>query len=291
MANRVKPATDVRKPWITLVGNPNSGKTALFNLLTGARQKVSNYPGVTVEKKYNTLSLPDDTTVQVQDMPGTFSLTPESYDERIVTEQVLEWIHGINPPAAIISVVDATNLSRNLYRTSQLLDLGIPVIVAINMMDLVNKRSQKIDVTYLKEALGAAAVIPLSALEKCGLEELKTALVQILRSPPMKPQFFPIPLDKSVEEKVAPLVEKFQKHFSFSHRLALAQALWLVTRQSVLDIYQHASLDGQGPDFTKTGPGNKGVRFTGVSQSHLGGYFTLPLVGCAPGNGLYLDHA
>ena len=248
MANQVKKDTDVRKPWIALVGNPNSGKTALFNLLTGARQKVSNYPGVTVEKKYGTLRLSDKSTVQVQDMPGTYSLTPESYDERIVTEQVLEWIHGINPPAAIISVVDATNLSRNLYLTSQLLDLGIPVIIALNMMDLVNKNGQKVDVKYLKEALGAEAIVPISALEKWGLEELKTALVQVLRSPSTKPQFFPIPLNKSVEKAITPLVQAFEKHFSFSRRLAIAQALRLVTRQSVIDIYQHAALDGRGPD-------------------------------------------
>jgi len=99
-------------PWIALIGNPNSGKTALFNLLTGMSQKVSNYPGVTVEKKLGQGKFNDGSAYNLLDLPGTYSLTPESFDERIITEQVIQWIHGNNPPAAIISVVDASNLSQ-----------------------------------------------------------------------------------------------------------------------------------------------------------------------------------
>ena len=147
-------------PWVALVGNPNSGKTAIFNLLTGMNQKVSNYPGITVEKKLGTGQFNDGTVYHLLDFPGTYSLTPESFDERIVAEQVLQWIHGKNPPAVIVSVVDATNLSRNLYLTTQLLDLGIPIVIALNMMDLVD-HTEKIDPSSLKKWLGAVAVVPM----------------------------------------------------------------------------------------------------------------------------------
>lgn len=120
-----------------LVGNPNSGKTAIFNLLTGLNQKVSNYQGITVEKKIGWIKGIDSEQYQLLDLPGTYSITPESFDERIVEEQVVQWVHGKDTPSVIISVVDASNLSRNLYLTTQLLDLGLPVIVALNMMDRI----------------------------------------------------------------------------------------------------------------------------------------------------------
>ena len=130
----------VSSKYVALIGNPNCGKTAIFNHLTGLSQKVSNYPGITVEKKIGKLKSNIDEEINVLDLPGTYSITPESIDERVVAEQVMDWIHGINRPSAIISVVDATNLSRNLYLTTQLLDLGIPVILALNMMDRVNDK-------------------------------------------------------------------------------------------------------------------------------------------------------
>ena len=121
---------------IALIGNPNSGKTALFNALTGLNHKVSNYPGVTVERKTGSCTIGDD-TVEIIDLPGTYSLVPESQDEVIVAMEVESWMESDHAPACIISVVDATNLERNLYLTSQLLDLGIPVIVALNMMHTI----------------------------------------------------------------------------------------------------------------------------------------------------------
>ena len=93
-------------PLFALMGNPNSGKTAIFNLLTGMNQKVSNYPGITVEKRKGTALLSHNNEVEILDMPGTYSLTPESLDEKIVAQQVLEWINGKDPPGAIISVID-----------------------------------------------------------------------------------------------------------------------------------------------------------------------------------------
>ena len=138
-------------PFIVLMGNPNSGKTAIFNLLTGMNQKVSNYPGITVEQRRGNAQLANTCAVQIMDMPGTYSLAPESLDEKIVAQQTLKWLNGINRPAVIISVVDAGNLSRNLYLTSQVMELGIPVIIALNMMDSLKRNNQELDSQKLKK--------------------------------------------------------------------------------------------------------------------------------------------
>jgi len=120
---------------VALVGNPNCGKTTLFNALTGLRQKVGNYPGVTVEKKEGRAVLPGGRTARLLDLPGLYSLTPHSPDELIAREVLL----GLRPetprPDVILNVVDASNLERNLYMTSQLLDLGLPMVIALTMTD------------------------------------------------------------------------------------------------------------------------------------------------------------
>jgi ferrous iron transport protein B len=231
-------------PWIALVGNPNSGKTAIFNLLTGLNQKVSNYPGVTVERKTGTTRLTDGTVVQVLDMPGTYSITPESFDERIVAEEVLRWIHGGNPPALIVAVVDASNLSRNLYLATQMLDLGPPVIIALNMMDLVHKQGKTIDAQKLRDTLGVAEVVPLSALEKWGIDELMAAIRKHLDHDPQVDGRLPFPISETVQTALQPLVTFFQEHFGYHARLAWAQSLRLIARHSVLELYNSPVLDG-----------------------------------------------
>ena len=168
-----------QSPYIALIGNPNSGKTAIFNLLTGMNQKVSNYPGITVEKKRGIAHISSHQSMEIWDLPGAYSLIPESMDEHIVSMQVLRWMQGMDRPRAIISVVDSCSLSRNLYLTSQLLKLNIPIIIALNMMDRLKRRNQEIDVNALKNLLGVAAVVPMSAREKWGIEELKSAIVDL----------------------------------------------------------------------------------------------------------------
>ena len=165
--------------WVALVGNPNCGKTAIFNLLTGLNQKVSNYPGITVEKKVGTVYTQGEKTFNLLDFPGTYSLSAESFDEQIVSDQVLSWAKGENPPAVIVSVVDASNLSRNLYLTTQLLDLDIPTIVVLNMMDQL-KDSSQIEIQKLKKELGVSAVVPISAKMNWGLDALKSAIQKSL---------------------------------------------------------------------------------------------------------------
>ena len=231
-------------PWVALVGNPNSGKTAIFNLLTGMDQKVSNYPGITVEKKLGTGKFNDGTAYHLLDFPGTYSLTPESFDERIVTEQVLEWIHGKNPPAVIVSVVDATNLSRNLYLTTQLLDLGIPIVIALNMMDLVDQ-TEKLDASSLKKWLCAAAIVPVSALKKSGLNKLQEQVRASILTKPVNNDLFPLEVTKPLETILMPITSLLYTELGYNPRLAAAQALRLITRNSTLELYNKAIQEGQ----------------------------------------------
>lgn len=228
----------VDKKYVALIGNPNCGKTALFNHLTGLSQKVSNYPGITVEKKIGKLKSNFDEEINVLDLPGTYSITPESIDERVVAEQVMDWIHGINRPFAIISVVDATNLSRNLYLTTQLLDIGIPVILALNMMDRVNDKSVLPEISVLKENFGFSEVVPMSALEGWGIDILKNSIqtAMTIRKPKKSKMLFSS--DVEVQEHLQPLSEFLQKQFDYTARIARVQALRLITRQSAVDLYR-----------------------------------------------------
>ena len=234
-------------PWVALVGNPNSGKTAIFNLLTGMNQKVSNYPGITVEKKLGTGEFNDGTVYHLLDFPGTYSLTPESFDERIVAEQVLQWIHGENPPAVIVSVVDATNLSRNLYLTTQLLDLGIPIVIALNMMDLV-AQTEKIDPSSLRQWLGAVAVVPMSALKKSGINKIKDQIRAGIFTQTVNNDIFPLEVTKPLETILTPITSLLFTKLGYTPRFAAAQALRLITSKSNLELYNRAIQEKQKID-------------------------------------------
>ncbi len=235
--------------WVALVGNPNCGKTAIFNLLTGLNQKVSNYPGVTVEKKIGEARFANGNPFDLLDLPGTYSLTPESMDERIVTEQVLNWTHGKNPPSVIVSVVDATNLSRNLYLSTQLTDLGIPIIVAMNMMDLV-KNDLEIDTKRLARKLGVEAIIPMSAIKRWGKDELLEAIRGAMNTENYVNGKFPISLNNDYINILQPLKELLLTNFIYNDRFATAQALRLITRNSTIDIYELLMENGFSVDGT-----------------------------------------
>lgn len=156
---------------IALVGNPNSGKTTLFNALTGSNQYVGNWPGVTVEKKEGKIKWNKE--VILTDLPGVYSLSPYTPEE-IVTRNYLVDEH----PSAIINIVDGTNLERNLYLTTQLLDFGIPVVIAINFMDVVRKRGIKLNLKKIEQALGCR-VVEISALKGLGVEEVAREAISI----------------------------------------------------------------------------------------------------------------
>ncbi len=164
-----------------LAGNPNCGKTTMFNNLTGASQYVGNWPGVTVEKKEGTYKFKgkgkkEEKEITVTDLPGIYSLSPYTLEEVVARNYLLD-----EHPDVIINIIDATNIERNLYLTTQLLETGIPVTVAFNMMDIVKKRGDQIDIALLSKALGCP-IVETSALKGMGLDETVTTAVQIAKS-------------------------------------------------------------------------------------------------------------
>ncbi len=158
---------------IALAGNPNSGKTTLFNRLTGSNQYVGNWPGVTVEKKAGKLK--DHTEFSIIDLPGIYSLSPYSLEEVIARNYLIN-----DKPDAIINIIDGTNIERNLYLTLQLVELGIPVVLAINMYDLLTKENKHLDIDYLKERLGCE-IVTISALKDQGIDELIKTVITLNR--------------------------------------------------------------------------------------------------------------
>ena len=177
---------------IALAGNPNCGKTTMFNDLTGANQYVGNWPGVTVEKKEGKYARDKD--VIITDLPGVYSLSPYSPEEIVTRDYLLDGGSDV-----VINLVDATNLERNLYLTSQILDLGLPVVLALNMMDLVRKNGDKIDAAALSKQLGCP-VVETTALKGQGMEELMDAAVKAAKAGvPAAPQ---MRFDPQVEEGI-----------------------------------------------------------------------------------------
>lgn len=159
---------------VALVGNPNTGKSTLFNTLTGLNQKIGNFPGVTVDKKTGICSLPDSRTAEIVDLPGTYSLYPKSKDESIVFSVLADKANAHRPDLVVV-ILDATNLKRNLLLYTQVADLKIPVVVALNMMDLAKKSGISIDVDSFAKKLGVP-VIPISARKTEGIDKLKQAI-------------------------------------------------------------------------------------------------------------------
>lgn len=163
--------TDLR---VALVGNPNTGKSTLFNTLTGLNQKVGNFPGVTVDKKTGFCTLPDGRTAEIVDLPGTYSLYPKSKDESIVFSVLADKANPLTPDLVVV-ILDATNLKRNLLLYTQVADLKIPVIIALNMMDLAKKTGITIDTDVFAQKLGVP-VIPVAARRGEGVDKLKQAI-------------------------------------------------------------------------------------------------------------------
>jgi len=161
---------------VALIGNPNSGKTSLFNALTGLNFKVSNFPGTTVEKKVGICKLANDIVAQVVDLPGTYSLYPKSADE-LVTYDMLRNKSEINFPDLVLFIADASNLKRNLLLLSQVADLGVPVILALNMVDLAEKRGVFYDIEVLSEAL-KIPVLSINARKRNGIDEIKKMMLE-----------------------------------------------------------------------------------------------------------------
>ena len=196
-------AAEPRTPLIALVGNPNAGKTTLFNALTGSHQKVGNYPGVTVEKVSGNLTIGGQ-RVECVDVPGLYSLQPVSEDERVAVEA----IRADPRPDLLVCVVDVTNLERNLYFYSQLAELGIPMVVALSMVDRLRAKGGDVDLARLRNLLGAE-VVSVSAHRSGGLQDLLDAIDRGLDH--QEPPSFDLTLPDAIETRVASLRERLAR--------------------------------------------------------------------------------
>lgn len=177
IADRERPY--VGRATVAVVGNPNTGKTTLFNALTGLSQRVGNFPGVTVERKVGLLTLSDSGAIDLLDLPGTYSLSAKSPDELIAVEVMMGLLESESAIQAVLVVLDASNLRRSLYIVSQLLEIDLPLVVALNMLDVAKARGIVIDAPALSERLGVP-VIPIQANKRVGLDELKDALSRVV---------------------------------------------------------------------------------------------------------------
>ena len=195
---------------IALAGNPNCGKTTLFNALTGSNQFVGNWPGVTVEKKEGKLKGHKD--VIIMDLPGIYSLSPYTLEEVVARNYLIA-----ERPDAILNIVDGTNIERNLYLSTQLMELGIPVVMAVNMMDIVDKNGDQIDLDKLKEKMGCVVAVEISALKGTGIQKAAEAAVAAAKAgTATKVHKFNIKVEnvlESIEAKLGSDVPKEQKRF------------------------------------------------------------------------------
>src|SRR3989440_10084551 len=168
---------------VALTGNPNCGKTTLFNALTGLRAKVGNYAGVTVERKEGRLlHAPSELNARVLDLPGAYSLSPQSLDEQISRDVLLNRLPELPAPSLIVVVADGSNLQRNLYYATQVIELGHPTMLALNMIDVAENNGHHIDSAKLAAALGVP-VLPIVASSGQGLPELRRQIISSLKEP------------------------------------------------------------------------------------------------------------
>ena len=185
---------------IALAGNPNSGKTTLFNALTGSNQYVGNWPGVTVEKKEGYLK--DNKNVVIQDLPGIYSLSPYTLEEVVSRTYLIT-----EKPDVIINIVDGTNIERNLYLSTQLMELGIPVVIAINMIDMVRKNGDQINIEQLSKAL-RCDVVEISALKGIGFDEVVSKAIEAAKT--FEHKELPHVFNGGVEHALAHIEESIQ---------------------------------------------------------------------------------
>jgi ferrous iron transport protein B len=228
-------ATDSKVPaYVVLTGNPNSGKTTLFNALTGLRAKVGNYAGVTVERKEGRLlGAPAAANVRVLDLPGTYSLSPQSLDEQISRDVLLNHLPELPSPSLIVVVVDASNLQRNLYYATQVIELGYPTILALNMVDVAESNGHQIDSEKLAQELGVP-VVRLVASTGSGLPELRRQIVSGLQkgSDANRPPFCDLPTE--LRKETDALAKLLAAAFHERRIQASAEALLLLSNEKAL---------------------------------------------------------
>ncbi len=222
--------TETRLRHIAIIGNPNSGKTTLFNALTGLRQKVGNYPGVTVEKKEGRIVFDDGSEAVLLDLPGTYSLTANSPDEKVATDILLGRVDYTPLPELVVCVVDASNLERNLYLISQIIDNRLAVVIALNMIDVAKREGLIIDVQKLSAELGVK-IIPTVGSKSIGVDELKAAIgSHVEPSRKSRQWILPEPVQRECDE----LKGMLQTMHHLAEPLAFHEAIVLLTSTAAL---------------------------------------------------------
>lgn len=230
-------APKVAARYVALTGNPNCGKTTLFNALTGLRAKVGNYPGVTVERKEGRLlGASKQNPVLLLDLPGAYSLSPQSLDEQIARDVLFHRLPEIPPADLVMVVVDASNLQRNLYFATQVVELGYPTLIALNMMDVARENGHDIDVAQLSEQLGVP-VFPVVASRGEGVDVLRKAIVAATQTGTTKVRprtFCELPADLGAE--VLALAELLMETFPENRFQAMAEALLVLSDEKFLTL-------------------------------------------------------
>ena len=231
-----KTAAKTSAPYVVLTGNPNSGKTTVFNALTGLRAKVGNYAGVTVERKEGRL-LHAPSEIKVIDLPGTYSLSPQSLDELISRDVLLNRLAELPAPSLVVFVVDASNLQRNLYYATQVVELGYPTLIALNMVDVAENNGQEISVEKLTAALGVPA-LPVVASSGRGVPELRQKIIstladktEVVPTAALK-QFYVLPV--AFVKEAAIIAVLLTAHFRERRRQAAAEALLILSNEKAL---------------------------------------------------------
>jgi ferrous iron transport protein B len=240
MSAGTETAPHSRTPVYAIVGNPNCGKSTLFNALTGLKQKVGNYPGVTVEKKHGVVYSQHGQPMTVIDLPGSYSLAARSPDEAVTRDVLLGRRADTPAPDRVICLVDASNLERNLYLVHQVLDLGRPMILVLNMMDLASEAGITVRVARLEKALGIP-VIPCEAVNGKGLVELRLAMSRTELPLPRHAWDVPAAIATAVSELQASLVANDGK----APLSARAEALLLLTDQDSVRVAGSAPLSAE----------------------------------------------
>jgi len=197
--------SSARRPVLVTIGNPNTGKSTLFNALTGLKQRVGNFPGVTVEHVVGRLTLPGG-EVDVVDLPGTYSLSAQSPDEMVTVDVLLGRVAEVGRPDAVLLIVDATNLRRNLFLASQVLEIGLPVVVALNMTDLCETQGVRLDLPRLGAALGVP-VVPIAAARGAGLSALRAEIERAVQG---KGRASPLRINAPLRDAAAALAAELE---------------------------------------------------------------------------------
>lgn len=215
---------------VVLVGNPNTGKTTLFNLLTGARERTGNWTGVTVESAHASFTL-DGRAYRVADLPGIYSFSPDTEDERVARDYLIR-----NRPSAVINIVDASNLERSLYLTSQLLDMRLPLVVALNQVDVAERHGVKVDAQHLAQHLGCP-VVPMVAARGEGLEALRAAVAEVASE-------CRLPAARVVYGEAEPSVQRLQVCLIVAADDAGVDSRWLAIKLLERDPFARALTNG-----------------------------------------------